>query len=75
LLRELKKIKVKTFITSDKDLKILKNLSKDLIIFPKTIEYLSPILSLIILQLLAYHLATIKKINLNQPRNIQKYIA
>ncbi len=75
LAKELKKIKVETFITSDKNLKTLKDLSKTLIIFPKTIETLAPVLSLVILQLLAYHLAMTKKIDVDNPRNIQKYIA
>jgi glucosamine--fructose-6-phosphate aminotransferase (isomerizing) len=41
---------------------------------PKTIEMLQPILSVIPLQLLAYHIAVIKGLNVDQPRNLAKSV-
>lgn len=41
---------------------------------PKTIDMLQPILSVIPLQLLAYHIAVIKGLNVDQPRNLAKSV-
>ncbi len=41
---------------------------------PKTIEMLQPILSVIPLQLLAYHIAVKKGLNVDQPRNLAKSV-
>ena len=41
---------------------------------PETIEMLSPILTSILLQLLAYHIAVNKGLNVDQPRNLAKSV-
>ena len=41
---------------------------------PKTLEMLTPILSIIPLQLLAYHIAIAKRIKVDKPRNIGKVV-
>ena len=41
---------------------------------PKTHEILSPVLSVIPLQLLAYHIAVLKGLNVDQPRNLAKSV-
>lgn len=41
---------------------------------PKTLEYLTPLLSVIPLQLLAYHIAVKKGCNVDQPRNLAKSV-
>lgn len=41
---------------------------------PKTIQMLQPILSVIPLQLLAYHIAVKKELNVDQPRNLAKSV-
>ena len=41
---------------------------------PKTNEYLSPILSVIPLQLLAYHVAKFKNLDVDKPRNLAKSV-
>jgi len=41
---------------------------------PKTIEALTPILSVIPLQLLAYHIAVLRGCNVDQPRNLAKSV-
>jgi glucosamine--fructose-6-phosphate aminotransferase (isomerizing) len=41
---------------------------------PCTIPMLSPLLSVIPLQLLAYHIAAIRKCEIDQPRNLAKSV-
>ena len=52
----------------------LKNLSDFIIEVPKTHHCLSPILNVIPLQLLAYHIAVLKGCNVDQPRNLAKSV-
>ena len=49
-------------------------LSKDVLWVPKTDPHLAPILTVIPLQLLAYHIAAIKGLNVDQPRNLAKTV-
>jgi glutamine---fructose-6-phosphate transaminase (isomerizing) len=44
------------------------------IYIPQTIQMLSPLLSVIPLQLLAYHIAAIRKCEIDQPRNLAKSV-
>jgi glucosamine--fructose-6-phosphate aminotransferase (isomerizing) len=44
------------------------------IYIPKTIPMLSPLLSVIPLQLLAYHIATLRGCAIDQPRNLAKSV-
>lgn len=46
----------------------------DVIYIPKTEEELSPILSVIVLQLFAYHFAANKGLNVDRPRNLAKSV-
>ncbi len=46
----------------------------DIIKVPRTIDMLQPILSVIPLQLLAYHIAVKKGLNVDQPRNLAKSV-
>jgi glucosamine--fructose-6-phosphate aminotransferase (isomerizing) len=41
---------------------------------PKTIEPLEPLLSIIPLQLLAYHVAVLRGCNIDKPRNLAKSV-
>lgn len=52
----------------------LKELAEHIIEVPKTIEILSPILSVIPLQLLAYCIAVRRGCNVDQPRNLAKSV-
>jgi glucosamine--fructose-6-phosphate aminotransferase (isomerizing) len=74
LLKELKAIKISIYLFANKNTKQFRDLSKALIILPRIIEPLMPIVSVILLQLLAYHLALAKNIDINKPRNIQKFV-
>jgi glucosamine--fructose-6-phosphate aminotransferase (isomerizing) len=44
------------------------------IYIPQTLEHLTPILSVIPLQLLAYHMAVLRGCNVDQPRNLAKSV-
>ena len=48
--------------------------TKDIIYIPKTHKFLSPILTSIPLQLLAYHIAALKGCDVDQPRNLAKSV-
>ena len=74
-IQEIKSRKGKIIIITDsKNDKILQELSNDLIVVPKTNHYLFVVLATIVLQLLAYHIAVSKKLNVDQPRNLAKSV-
>lgn len=52
----------------------VKNMVREVIEVPETIDYLSPLLTVIPLQLLAYHVAVAKGLNVDQPRNLAKSV-
>ncbi len=56
------------------DNQVIGELSKDVLWVPKTDPHLAPILTVIPLQLLAYHIAGIKGLNVDQPRNLAKTV-
>ena len=53
---------------------IVKNLSDYSISIPETDECLSPLLAVVPLQLLAYHIAVVKGCDVDQPRNLAKSV-
>jgi glucosamine--fructose-6-phosphate aminotransferase (isomerizing) len=60
-------------ITDSEDKKLL-NLAEEVFILPKTREELSPIINTIPLQLFAYHVADLKGIDVDKPRNLAKSV-
>ena len=52
----------------------VKNMVEDIIEVPQTIGWLVPLLSVIPLQLLSYHVAVAKGLNVDQPRNLAKSV-
>ena len=52
----------------------LKEYSDDIIYIPETHKFLSPIISSVPLQLLAYYIATYKGCDVDQPRNLAKSV-
>ncbi|MDO8529903.1 MAG: glutamine--fructose-6-phosphate transaminase (isomerizing) [bacterium] len=52
----------------------MKKLAKHVIQVPKTIDVLSPLVNVIPLQLLAYHIADLKGLNVDRPRNLAKSV-
>ncbi len=73
-IQEIKSRKGKIIIVTDSKNKVLKELANDLIIVPRTNHYLFVVLATIVLQLLAYHIAVSKKLNVDQPRNLAKSV-
>ena len=74
-IQEIKSRKGKIIVITDsKNDKVLKELANDLIVVPKTNHYAFVILASIVLQLLAYHIALGKKLNVDQPRNLAKSV-
>ncbi len=52
----------------------VKNMVEDVIEVPQTINCLAPLLTVIPLQLLSYHVAVCKGLNVDQPRNLAKSV-
>jgi glucosamine--fructose-6-phosphate aminotransferase (isomerizing) len=60
-------------IATEGDREIKKH-SNHVIYIPETIEMLSPLLSVIPLQLMAYHSAVLRRCKVDQPRNLAKSV-
>lgn len=54
--------------------KQLRSLADDLITVPETLEQTAPILTAIVMQLFAYHIATAKGLDVDKPRNLAKSV-
>ena len=52
----------------------VKGMVKEVIELPETLACLDPLLSVIPLQLLSYHVAVAKGLNVDQPRNLAKSV-
>ncbi|HEX8076641.1 MAG TPA: SIS domain-containing protein, partial [Chthoniobacterales bacterium] len=61
-------------ITSGKGADQLAEIADDVVTIPTVPDYVSPILSVIPLQLLAYHLAVELKRDVDKPRNLAKSV-
>jgi glucosamine--fructose-6-phosphate aminotransferase (isomerizing) len=60
-------------IATEGDLNI-KKIADDVFYIPKTLEMLTPLLSVIPLQLLAYYSAVLKGYDVDKPRNLAKSV-
>ncbi|MFL6542685.1 MAG: glutamine--fructose-6-phosphate transaminase (isomerizing) [Chthoniobacterales bacterium] len=61
-------------VTSDGCAAKLKGISDDIVSVPRTPDFISPILTVIPLQLLAYHLAVELGLDVDKPRNLAKSV-
>jgi glucosamine--fructose-6-phosphate aminotransferase (isomerizing) len=61
-------------VTSDGCAEKLKGIANDVIVVPRTPDYISPILTVIPLQLFAYHLAVELGRDVDKPRNLAKSV-
>ncbi|MCB0831859.1 MAG: SIS domain-containing protein, partial [Bacteroidetes bacterium] len=52
----------------------LRQKADHIIFVPKTLDFLLPILTVIPLQLLSYHMAVLRGANVDQPRNLAKSV-
>lgn len=73
-IEEVKARKGKVIAIISEDDKQIKSLVDYVIPVPNTIEMLSPILTIIPLQLMAYYIAVAKGLNVDQPRNLAKSV-
>ncbi len=54
--------------------KSIERVSDDVIYIPKTLEQLQPLLVAVVMQLFAYNVAVIKKLDVDKPRNLAKSV-
>ena len=60
-------------LVNDNDAQV-KKLAEHVIEIPETLEYLSPLLNVIPLQLISYHIAVMRGCNVDMPRNLAKSV-
>lgn len=73
-IEEIKARKGKVIAVATEDNEDIKNLADDVIYIPKTLEMLTPILSVIPLQLFAYHSGVLRGCDVDKPRNLAKSV-
>ena len=73
-IREIKARGGKVIAVTTQDCSPLDEFADDLIKVPTTLPMLMPILTCVPLQLLAYHIATLRGNNVDQPRNLAKSV-
>ncbi|MFA3782008.1 glutamine--fructose-6-phosphate transaminase (isomerizing) [Melioribacteraceae bacterium 4301-Me] len=73
-IEEVKARKGKIIAVASEDDNQIGKLVDHVIKIPKTVDMLTPILSVIPLQLIAYHIAVKKGLNVDQPRNLAKSV-
>lgn len=73
-IEEVKARKGKVIAIVSEDDKQIKSIVDYTIPVPKTVDLLSPILTIIPLQLMAYYIAVAKGLNVDQPRNLAKSV-
>lgn len=52
----------------------VREIADQVIEVPHTLNFLAPLLSVIPLQMLAYHVAVLKELNVDMPRNLAKSV-
>ncbi len=73
-IEELKSRKAEVIVIGTEGDEIIKNLGSDVFYIPECEENLSPILSIIPLQLFAYHIAVLNGRDVDRPRNLAKSV-
>lgn len=73
-IQEVKARKGKVIAIINEGDSIISDLADDYIEIPETDELLSPLVSIVPLQLLAYHIALMRGCNVDQPRNLAKSV-
>lgn len=64
----------KVIVVTTKGAKELEKIANDIIEIPKTLEMLMPIISVVPLQLFAYHFGVARGLDVDQPRNLAKSV-
>jgi glucosamine--fructose-6-phosphate aminotransferase (isomerizing) len=73
-MEEIKARKGPFLVVASKGDKKIQNITEDVIYIPKTLEMLTPILSVIPLQLFAYYVAVLRGCDIDKPRNLAKSV-
>jgi glutamine---fructose-6-phosphate transaminase (isomerizing) len=73
-IQEVKARKGQVIAVVEEGDKVIKEIADYIIEIPATLEPLSPLLSVIPLQLLSYHIALMRGCNVDQPRNLAKSV-
>lgn len=73
-IEEVKARKGKVLVVATDGDKNVKELADDVMYIPSTFEGFTPLLAVIPLQLLTYHIGKIKGLNVDQPRNLAKSV-
>jgi glucosamine--fructose-6-phosphate aminotransferase (isomerizing) len=73
-LQEVKARKARLITIASKGDTQLKHISENVIYIPDTLTNLQPLLTVIPLQLLAYHVADLRDLDVDQPRNLAKSV-
>lgn len=73
-LQEVRARKARLITIATHDDKELRNISEHVIYIPDTMNNLQPLLTVIPLQLLAYHVADLRGFDVDQPRNLAKSV-
>ena len=74
MIKKLKKLKKKLIVITTQGNRQLIKITDKVIYTSKTLNLFNPILSIIPIQILAYHIAVLKGINPDKPRNLNKYV-
>jgi glucosamine--fructose-6-phosphate aminotransferase (isomerizing) len=73
-IEEVKARRGKVIVVASEDDKSVERLADFVIPVPRTLDMLNPVLTVIPLQLLAYHTAVLRGCNIDQPRNLAKSV-
>ena len=73
-IMEVKARKGKVIAIVNEGDEIIKELADEIIEIPETDDLLSPLVSIVPLQLLSYHIALLRGCNVDQPRNLAKSV-
>ncbi|HHI87542.1 MAG TPA: glutamine--fructose-6-phosphate transaminase (isomerizing) [Candidatus Cloacimonetes bacterium] len=73
-IEEVKARKGKIIVVANKDTDGIEHLADHIIYIPRTLPALTPLLTVIPLQLFAYHVAVLRGLNVDQPRNLAKSV-
>jgi len=73
-MEEVKARKGKIIAIANEPSNGLENLADDIIFIPRTLPALTPLLTVIPLQLFAYHVAVLRRLDVDQPRNLAKSV-
>ncbi len=74
IIEEIKARSGKVITIATKGSKEIENLTNDIIYIPKTLEILTPLLSVVPLQLMAYYAGVTKGLDVDKPRNLAKSV-